>query len=250
MWEYTDNVNQNITNFGSEFILNCPVAQFGPSNPTSRVEELSHYTLNKSSKNVINIYNSLLNNALTNENYEPSEGDKKIKEKFVNLLKEYNNFKKEIVSEKRKLADCEKEFKISYEKIKKDLEKVGDFKDFIVKLDEKYKDFVPNELNKSLTDIVEKINENNEHDVKKKELLKQTFIYNGYLDIVKELNSLNCGNTCNLCLGKQVDTYMEPCGHTACSDCIEELKRRSNEYSINCFICRKEVFKCHKIYFT
>lgn len=240
----------NITNFGSEYILNCPVANFGPTNPSSRVEEVSSYNLNKNSKEVINIYNSLLNVALTNETYEPTEEDKKIKENFKDLLNSFEKFKKDIGKEKHKLLDCEKEFKISYEKIQKDLDKISDFKDFIIKLDEKHKDFVPENLNSSLKEIVKKINENNDHCEKKQELLKQTFIYNNYLDVVKNFNSVNNGSTCNLCLGKQVDTFMEPCGHTGCSDCIEELKRRNSEYNVNCFICRKEVYKFHKLYFT
>ena len=250
---YVDNIPNNalnISNFGSEYILNCPVTNFTSSNPSNRVEEVSSYNLNKNSKEVINIYNSLLNIALVDEIYEPTEDDIKIKDKFHFLLKEYENFKKDIISEKQKLLDCEKESKISYEKINKDLIKIKDFKDFILKLDENHKDFIPKELNDSLTDIVKKINENNDHLEMKKKLLKQTFVYNSYLDVVKGFNSVNNGSTCNLCLGKQVDTYMEPCGHTGCSDCINELKRRNNEYSVNCFICRKEIYKFHKIYFT
>ena len=248
--ELPGNGLNNINNFGSEYILNCPVANFGPTNPSSRVEELSSYNLNKNSKEVINIYNSLLNVALINEIYEPSEEDNEIKNKFTDLLNTYKDFKNDIQKEKQKLLDSEKEFKISYEKIQKDLDKISDFKDFIIKLDEKHKDFIPDKLNDSLTEIIKKINDNNDHLEKKQKLVKQTFIYNSYLDVVKEFNSLNNGSTCNLCLGKQVNTYMEPCGHTACSDCIEELKRRNNEYRINCFICRKEVYKFHKIYFT
>jgi len=55
------------------------------------------------------------------------------------------------------------------------------------------------------------------------------------------------GSTCSLCLQKQVDTFLEPCGHTGCGECIDKyIKRDSNN---NCFICRQTIFKRHKLYF-
>ena len=48
---------------------------------------------------------------------------------------------------------------------------------------------------------------------------------------------------------KPVDTFLNPCGHTGCEDCIKKLKEREGEYNTNCFLCRQRVNSFHKIYF-
>ena len=58
------------------------------------------------------------------------------------------------------------------------------------------------------------------------------------------------GNTCSLCLQRNVDTYMQPCGHTGCSECIKKLKDKMGDYDCNCFICRKRVEKFGVLYFV
>ena len=63
------------------------------------------------------------------------------------------------------------------------------------------------------------------------------------------MNQGNIGSTCSLCIQQPVDTFLNPCGHTACSNCIEKLKERENEHNLNCFICRQRVNSFHKLYF-
>ena len=66
---------------------------------------------------------------------------------------------------------------------------------------------------------------------------------------IKKMNHGNIGSTCSLCLQKPVDTFLNPCGHTGCKECIETLKKREGEYNTNCFLCRQRVNSFHKIYF-
>jgi DNA repair exonuclease SbcCD ATPase subunit len=63
---------------------------------------------------------------------------------------------------------------------------------------------------------------------------------------LKEVNGLNIGNTCPLCLQRPVTQFMNPCGHTGCDECLAKL---SSETRSRCFMCRKHVSSLHKLYF-
>ena len=245
-----------INGISPNYISNCPNPNFviNSSNPSCHVQDISNFNnTNKNITNVVNIYNSLFDLTLVSEGFKPEDGDEEEKAHLQEIHKFgecIDNFIEKLTKQKEKSLQIEKEFKISYEKTQRDIDKVSDFKDFITKIDTKYIDFIPHELNKSLSDISEKINENNDHKNIKGEFLKQNHILKKYTEVIHKLNSLNNGSTCNLCLQRQVDTYMEPCGHTGCSECIQKLKDRNDNYTCNCFICRREVFNYHKLYFT
>lgn len=49
------------------------------------------------------------------------------------------------------------------------------------------------------------------------------------------------GPVCPVCLSKQVQVYLDPCGHSFCCDCIR---------STFCYICRNKFTKASKLYFS
>ena len=122
----------------------------------------------------------------------------------------------------------------------------------MIQMDSKYSDLEISSLNKNMITISEKIRTNSKCEELKKEYQKQSYLMKYYLHhFVKKINGANLGSTCSLCLQRQVDTFMNPCGHTGCSECIQMLKDSGgNEYTTNCFMCRKVVTKFQKIYFT
>ena len=62
----------------------------------------------------------------------------------------------------------------------------------------------------------------------------------------KLINQMNVGSTCSICLQDNVDSYFNPCGHTACSNCIN----KNSEYDRPCPLCRKQVRSIHKLFFN
>lgn len=145
----------------------------------------------------------------------------------------------------------EKELKDYYDKLDLDIQKISDFGKFLTDIDNKYKDFEATSINRSILEVSKKIKENNSGNNLKKEYEKELYILNYYFhNFIKKINNGNLGNTCSLCLQRNVDTYMNPCGHTGCSQCIKELKDRMGEYNCNCFICRKRVIKFNALYFV
>ena len=67
------------------------------------------------------------------------------------------------------------------------------------------------------------------------------------LTSVKEL----VGNTrapvlCSICLEKNVDACLTPCGHCACIECIDKAKQNHNIH--RCLFCRTRVVDVVRIY--
>jgi len=224
---------------------------------SSRNIELLNLTNNSSINpelnKIINIHKKLL--TIDDINLTIDDIDEKdfIKEQIKMIDKEMDPVYKIMESfkdQQDKLIKAENSYKESYKNCKKDLNKITEFKDFAMTIDTKYKDLDSDKINKVILEIVEKINEDNNTHKLKQEYLKENYIYNYYLHkLIKYINGTNVGNTCSICLQNKVDTFLDPCGHTACSNCVAKLKG-NDEYNCNCFICRKTVNKFHKLYFT
>ena len=250
MLDYVTNTEANIP----EYVVNLCQYWNIVNDPSQHVINITSYQgATNEKKKVSNIYFQLTNliDDIPNNSDQIQDDDilehKKIITEFQQSMVE---FIAKINQQKNKTLTEEKDFKISYQKIKTDIDKLKDFSNFMSTIDNKYSDVEFKDINKSILDASEKINDNNNHEEIKKKFLKQSYIYNLYVDSIKSINSFNSGNTCSLCLQRPVDTFMEPCGHTGCSECIQMLQQRNGEFNCNCFICRKSIFKFHKLYFT
>ena len=58
---------------------------------------------------------------------------------------------------------------------------------------------------------------------------------------VKPLNGGNMGSTCNICMQRNVNRFLDPCGHTICSECLQECQD-------SCFICRSHIIQSKPLY--
>jgi len=189
----------------------------------------------------------LNDNRLEIQNIDIKDHEEKIN-KFNESFKDLLDFFKK---QQSLVLKKEKDLKEYYDKLKLDSEKLIDFANFLTDINTKYKDFETNSINESILEVSKKIKENNDKENYKKEYEKELYILNYYFNnFLKTVNKGNLGSTCSLCLQRNVDTYMNPCGHTGCSQCINELKERMGEYNCNCFICRKKVIKFNALYFV
>lgn len=180
---------------------------------------------------------------------EIDEEHKKKIEDFSSQFTEYLDF---YVEQQHKVLDLEKELKEYYNNLDLDISKLTDFSKFLADINIKYtKDIDTDNINKSILKASEKIKEDNKSSEIKKKYEKELSLLNFYFhNFVKKINNGNLGNTCSLCLQRNVDTYMDPCGHTGCSQCISMLKEKMGEFNCNCFICRKRVNKFGSLYFV
>lgn len=52
---------------------------------------------------------------------------------------------------------------------------------------------------------------------------------------------------CPICMTNDVDTFLEPCGHTICNDCISNKFCNSSKF---CYMCRTSVRGVRRLYFS
>lgn len=172
------------------------------------------------------------------------------KSKIENGLQSIHTLMEEFDKQQRKVMELEEKYKKSIESIQSDSMKINEFSDFVTKINKKYKDIKIDEISKPIVSLCETIKDNSENLKLKQEYHKELYILKYYFQhFIKKINQGNIGSTCSLCIQQPVDTFLNPCGHTACSGCIEKLKEREGEYNINCFICRQRVNSFHKLYF-
>ena len=221
------------------------------SNAENIIENMNSFIPENSEiKEVFLIKEDLMDNLknvnFENKDYDIGEQNEKL-DKFNGSLKDLLIFFKD---QQTLVLKKEKELKDYYDKLELDTQKITDFGNFLVTIDDKYKDFEATSINKSILEVSRKIKENNNGENIKKDYERELSILNYYFhNFIKKINNGNLGNTCSLCLQRNVDTYMNPCGHTGCSQCIKELKDRMGEYNCNCFICRKKVIDFKALYF-
>ena len=104
------------------------------------------------------------------------------------------------------------------------------------------------EIQRKIVKVAESIEARDQTKALKDAYLKEVSITKLYLHtFFKEINGVNIGNTCSLCLQRPVTHYLNPCGHTGCSECLEAM--RSTDYTKHCYLCRKQVNSYHPLYF-
>lgn len=222
------------------------------NNSTNIIQDMNTFIPeNKEIEEVFQIKEDLIhdltNNKLEMKNIDIKEHEEKIN-KFNDSFKDLLDFFK---NQQNIVLKKEKDLKEYYDKLELDSEKLTDFTKFLADINNKYKDFEATSINQSILEVSKKIKENSKGENYKKEYEKELYLLNYYFNnFLKTVNNGNLGSTCSLCLQRNVDTYMNPCGHTGCSQCINELKERMGEYNCNCFICRKKVIKFNALYFV
>ena len=150
-----------------------------------------------------------------------------------------------------KVLTLEKEYKEIIEQTSTDIEIIETFMNFVMKTHEKYKDIDIKSLEEKIVETCTEMRHKNRCQEVKQKYQKELYIMNLYIqDFLKVINQNNLGSTCGICLQSTIDTYMDPCGHTGCKDCIDRLKSFSDNESYNCYICRKPVHSFRSIYFS
>ena len=149
-------------------------------------------------------------------------------------------------------SQSEIKFNETLKKANHDIHKIQDFQDFIHTIHQKYNDLDSEKIESSIKDVCEKLLSDSLVGNIKKDYEKKLYLFKYYLHhFIKKVNHSNTGVTCSICLQKPVDTFLNPCGHTGCLECINLHKESFTNTGLNpCFICRKEIKSEHKIYFS
>ena len=113
------------------------------------------------------------------------------------------------------------------------------------------------EINNSIKDIINKLNdyskeilENNKLKITKDKYITKRKELNSYLYFIKKLNKWNTCSICPICITNKIDSYCNPCGHTACKKCLDRKSATDNNLNSNkCPICREYISEIRKLFF-
>ena len=154
-----------------------------------------------------------------------------------------------------KLQDELDDLNINYNKelkhTKNDIIKIKSSIKFMEQMEEDYK------LDESIRDIINKLNdyskrilENNKLKNDKDMYIKKRKELNSYLYFIQKLNRWNTTSICPICITNRIDSYCNPCGHTACKNCLERKPSTPNNINNNkCPICREYISEIRKLFF-
>ena len=144
------------------------------------------------------------------------------------------------------MQDAEIKMKKVIETNKKDIDILITFIEFLTTINNKC-----SQDTETLQTDIHKVSEDIRKDSQMKQMKEDYIVekkkFHKYLNIIKLLNQMNVGSTCSICLGDNVDSFFDPCGHTACTNCCEKNRNYNDN---NCPLCRKDIIKIHKLYFT
>ena len=137
--------------------------------------------------------------------------------------------------------------KESLERTHKSLQEIQEFTYFLEKLTDRGTETAA--IKTLIVDLAQTIRDTDSSQSLKETYEKELDLLQLYVQgFMKEVNGLNIGNTCALCLQRPVTKYMNPCGHTGCDECLATLQEDSGTRS-RCFMCRTPVMKLQKLYF-
>jgi len=162
-----------------------------------------------------------------------------LSDSLIEFMKDFNGYK-------NSMDEAEKKMKFAIDSNQKDIEVIQTFIEFLSKIDPQISKSNTSDLQTQITNICKDITNNSNIKEMKDNYIKEKMKFHKHLNIIKLINQMNVGSTCSICLQDNVDSYFNPCGHTACSLCI----RKSIENERPCPLCRKQVVSIHKLFFT
>ena len=145
-------------------------------------------------------------------------------------------------SQMKKVNQLENEYKLELETVERNVSKLTDFIDFLNILIAKHDDLDIKDIVKGIRTIIHTLSDDSRikqlHDSYKFESsLLQYYIEH----FVKPINGGNMGTTCSICMQRSVNRFFDPCGHTICSECLQECQD-------SCFICRSHIIQSRPLY--
>lgn len=174
-----------------------------------------------------------------------------ISDEFIKFMKMFSKERDKLLDVESKMKECEK-------KTERDLKTITTFINFLQNINKDYNEDTSN-LEKPISEIIEKIKLNNKYKDCKKKYDIQKNIYSKHLNILRIVNQMNVGSTCSICLQENVNSYFNPCGHTACEKCCEKYINMTDDNMMDdnmmddtkkCPLCRTYVLDIKKLYFN
>jgi len=181
---------------------------------------------------------------IDNKNYKNEEIDK-IVEKMESLQTEFEKIQDE-------LCLLDKDYQKQVDTTQKNVNKISESIKYMRKIEEDYQvDDSVKEIVEKMTEYSQKIYDNDKLGNIKTKYIEKRKQLNSYLYFIQKINKWNISAICPICITDKIDSYCNPCGHTACKQCLEKNSQvlSNNLNSNKCPICREYVMDIRKLYF-
>ena len=235
-----DNIYTNDTNISNEhiFTIEEPVLY---SNCSEQIVVTDNIT-----NNINNIKNELLTELMnfTLGEFTMDSDVKKLIENSSNVISKYK-------SEQKNMIEYEKLYQIELNNTNNSIKSLESYSNIAKKLENEYVNSSDSKQNinvilDNINEIVEKMRDNTRLNQAKQNFFNSRKKMLSYIQFVKFINKDNLGSTCSLCFSNQVNHYINPCGHTICGSCKDNLDVKSYD---SCVFCRKQIISINNLYY-
>lgn len=198
----------------------------------------------------IQIRDNLLN-LLNNKDILPIDDSEFKYEKIDDMVNQIKSLNEELLPLQDELDEYHSTYKEEAKKTKENIDKIECSIQFIKTCNKEYES---NEKIKSIIDslneYIKTISDNDKLKEAKQEYINKRKLINKHLCLINAVNKFNVAAICPICLTDKIDSYCNPCGHTACNACLDKTSSIVNNMNHNkCPICREHVMDIRKLYF-
>ena len=237
-------------NFASLNYDDEPLDMFGQGSAIMNTNSEPMCIANNLTEESIQIRDTLLN-ILNNKDVLPIDDQEFKCEKIDSIVDQIKLFNKELVSLQDEIEEYHQKYQEEVKKTKENIDKIDCSIQFIQTCNKEYeRDKKTKSIIDSLTEYIKTINENDKLKEAKEEYINKRKLINKHLCLINSVNKLNVAAICPICLTDKIDSYCNPCGHTACKACLDKTSSIVNNVNHNkCPICREYVMDIRKLYF-
>lgn len=196
--------------------------------------------------NINNIKNELLTELMNN-----IIGDFELDSDVKNFIENSSSIINKYKEEQKKLIDYEKIYTKECNNTDKSIKSLESYSNIAKKLENEYVNSSDSKQNintilDNINEIVDKMRDNSKLTEAKNNFMNSRKKMLSYIEFVKFINKDNLGSTCSLCFSNQVNHFINPCGHTLCGSCKDNLNVKSYD---NCVFCRKQIISINSLYY-
>ena len=207
-------------------------------------------TLNNITDESIQIRENLLN-TMTNSQVIHIDDSEFVDKEIDDIILKLKEFSKSFDSLQKDLDKSLSIYNESLKETKEDINKINSSINFIKTCNKDYDtDEKVKQIIESLKDYIKSIDENNQLKIVKEDYIQKRKLLNRHIYLINSINQWNNSAICPICITDSIDSYCNPCGHTACKKCLDKNSNIINNVNHNkCPICRDHVMDIRKLYF-
>ena len=198
----------------------------------------------------IKIRDNLLN-ILNNKEILPIDDPEFKDEEIDDIISKIKGFGENFISLQNDLDKAQKDYEEYIKYTKENIQKINSSIEFIKNCNKEYEsDEKVKTIIDSLVEYIKVVDENDKLKEYKELYIQKRKLFNKHLYLINTINNWNITAICPICITDKIDSYCNPCGHTACRKCLDKSSNIVNNVNHNkCPICREHIMDIRKLYF-